>query len=309
MKYRMKQQGQDGQQNAVYASVNTLAFSDVRLDCYGDVLGTCLTLDAVPYHRILVFTAGVQSPTVIVIGDGGHRLIGQLSSEMVFYVPAFQVAEINSSQLSEYLIISVSDDLFLKSCKFHQLTIGEIIDLPAIAGDSWASMSECLQTLRDCGDGEMECLLQVVRLMVDELIKYLRTDLEVRSEQMGKDCACCGGVHLPESVRAYIEEHIDQPLNMSQIADNFHYGRHYIARSYRARYGCSCMQSLQAMRLIKARRHLTENGCRRSLCEVAYMSGYADQAHMTRQFRERLGFTPGEYQSAQRMEMSMAYPA
>jgi AraC-like DNA-binding protein len=34
-----------------------------------------------------------------------------------------------------------------------------------------------------------------------------------------------------------------------------------------------------------------------SLAQVAAELGYADQAHLTREFRDRLGFTPGDYRS------------
>jgi len=46
------------------------------------------------------------------------------------------------------------------------------------------------------------------------------------------------------------------------------------------------------MRLARVRRAASLVGCSQSLAQLAYDQGYADQAHMTREFRHWLGLTP-----------------
>ena len=52
------------------------------------------------------------------------------------------------------------------------------------------------------------------------------------------------------------------------------------------------MQHLVSMRVEQACRLLSEG---RTAAETATCCGFADQAHLTREFKRRLGITPGRY--------------
>jgi AraC family transcriptional regulator len=67
----------------------------------------------------------------------------------------------------------------------------------------------------------------------------------------------------------------------------------YVARAFRARFGCSVGEYARTLRVERARRllHHTNLG----LCEVAARVGYSDQSHLNRDFRRTFKRSPGNY--------------
>ena len=72
-----------------------------------------------------------------------------------------------------------------------------------------------------------------------------------------------------------------------------HCGRHraHIAREFRRHFGCSVGDYISSLRVNRARDLLLHT--RLPLARVAYRAGFADQSHMTRSMKRRLGTTPG----------------
>jgi AraC-like DNA-binding protein len=68
-----------------------------------------------------------------------------------------------------------------------------------------------------------------------------------------------------------------------------------LLRRFRAEIGVSPHQFLISVRVAHARRLLAVGT---PISEVAANTGFADQSHLTRQFRRRLGLTPGRYSQA-----------
>ncbi|HEX7731127.1 MAG TPA: AraC family transcriptional regulator [Rhodanobacter sp.] len=72
----------------------------------------------------------------------------------------------------------------------------------------------------------------------------------------------------------------------------------YLARAFRAHYGCSPGGFRRRCRLNQAATMLVSST--RELSEVAQACGFFDQAHFTRAFAEAFGMTPGRYRLAHR---------
>jgi AraC family transcriptional regulator len=72
-------------------------------------------------------------------------------------------------------------------------------------------------------------------------------------------------------------------------------GRHpvYVARAFRARFGCSVGEYSRAVRLESARRLLHNR--RLPISSIAARAGYSDQSHMTREFQARFRISPDAY--------------
>jgi AraC-like DNA-binding protein len=66
-------------------------------------------------------------------------------------------------------------------------------------------------------------------------------------------------------------------------------------RAFRARYGLSPSEYQRLLRLRAARRALAAGA---AVADAAAVSGFADQAHLTRWFRRCYGITPGAYRAA-----------
>lgn len=66
-------------------------------------------------------------------------------------------------------------------------------------------------------------------------------------------------------------------------------------RAFRSRYGLPPSEYQRLLRLRTARRALADGA---ALADAAAVSGFADQAHLTRWFRRCYGITPGAYRAA-----------
>jgi AraC family transcriptional regulator len=64
---------------------------------------------------------------------------------------------------------------------------------------------------------------------------------------------------------------------------------------FRSALGCTPHQYLVWCRLRHARQLIASEGHRRSLAEIAWAAGFADQAHLTRHFQRAFGQSPGQW--------------
>lgn len=67
----------------------------------------------------------------------------------------------------------------------------------------------------------------------------------------------------------------------------------HLARSFRQHYGCTIGEYIRDLRVdFVCRRMRLSNA---PLAEIALAAGFADQSHLTRLFKRRMGLTPSEY--------------
>jgi AraC family transcriptional regulator len=83
------------------------------------------------------------------------------------------------------------------------------------------------------------------------------------------------------------------PQSLSDLAARVGLHPIYVARAFRARFGCAVGDYVRCLRVERARRLLHHT--RLSLSEVAVQAGYSDQSHMTRDFRRTFDQSPGAY--------------
>ncbi len=79
-------------------------------------------------------------------------------------------------------------------------------------------------------------------------------------------------------------------LPVARLADEVGWSRRHLSQRFTDEYGIGPKQAARLIRFQRAR-HLVVSGHRR-LAEVAIDCGYADQAHLTREFRELAGDPP-----------------
>ena len=83
------------------------------------------------------------------------------------------------------------------------------------------------------------------------------------------------------------------PQSLSELARRIGLHPIYVARAFRARFGCAVGEYVRCLRAERARRLLHHT--RLSLCEIAAQAGYSDQSHMTRDFRRAFEQSPAAY--------------
>ena len=95
---------------------------------------------------------------------------------------------------------------------------------------------------------------------------------------------------------AYIDDHLDEPLRIPDLAARAGLSPFQFDQRIRALFGLSAGQYLSRLRIGRACDRLRHTDA--PLSELALECGYADQAAFTRQFHKSVGLTPGAYRLA-----------
>ncbi|HEY0387477.1 MAG TPA: AraC family transcriptional regulator [Gaiellales bacterium] len=94
-------------------------------------------------------------------------------------------------------------------------------------------------------------------------------------------------------VRDLVEDRLDEPLSLDDMADAAGLSRAHFARCFRAATGTTPYGYVRERRVARARDLLQRSAL--SIAEIAATTGFHSQSHMGRVFRGSTGMSPGEY--------------
>ena len=97
-----------------------------------------------------------------------------------------------------------------------------------------------------------------------------------------------------ERARQFLEENLERTVASEELEAVTGLDRYLLARHFRARLGTSPYRYLTMRRLDRVRRLIREG---HPLADAAAASGFADQSHMTRQFKRAYGLSPGRWRA------------
>ena len=95
----------------------------------------------------------------------------------------------------------------------------------------------------------------------------------------------------------FMRGHLADPIDLDDLAREAGMGRFELARSFRALTGQSVWQYMLALRCERAAELLALHGEAAPLAVVAAECGFSDQSHLSRQFKQHLPTTPGQYRT------------
>jgi AraC-like DNA-binding protein len=98
--------------------------------------------------------------------------------------------------------------------------------------------------------------------------------------------------HAVGRARDYLDAHADGPVASGELETVCGLSRYALARHFRAGLGTSPHRYLIMRRLERASRLIAAG---ETLASAAGASGFADQSHMTRHFKQAYGLTPGRW--------------
>lgn len=98
------------------------------------------------------------------------------------------------------------------------------------------------------------------------------------------------------TVAKHLEAHFVSPGSLDEVASMVGLHPSHLCRLFAERYGCTMTEYTRRVRTDAAATRVLNSTT--ELATVASESGYADQAHMTREFRRFLGVTPGRIRAA-----------
>ena len=104
--------------------------------------------------------------------------------------------------------------------------------------------------------------------------------------------------HQRRQLVDYIEQHLDHPISLGELAGRCALSEYHFARMFRQSFGLPPHQYLLACRLARARELLRST--RQPMGEIALACGFASASHFANRFKQALGGTPGAYRLATR---------
>ena len=113
-----------------------------------------------------------------------------------------------------------------------------------------------------------------------------------RSEELEPEVSQAVG----EAICRYMEQHLDEPLDVEQLAQRFRISRTQLYRLFAPWSGVASY--LRERRLLRSRDMLISPLFRsHSIGAIAFETGFNSEAHFNRAFRGRFGLTPGRARS------------
>ena len=106
---------------------------------------------------------------------------------------------------------------------------------------------------------------------------------------------------IVKKIMSYIEAHLDEDLSLENIADNLHYSKFYLARTFAEQTGSTIGKYIQRRRLTLAARKLVETN--EPIIEIAYEAHYNSQQAFTLAFRRLYLCTPQVYRKRGRFDI------
>lgn len=131
----------------------------------------------------------------------------------------------------------------------------------------------------------------LVNTLAVHLLRHYSTDSLVDDIQFGGLPA-----HKLRRVTEFIEENLDQDLELAEIAQAVELSPYHFARSFKQTTGFTPIQFLMQRRIELAKRLLTAGDS--PIVEVGLRAGFKNQSHFTTLFRKLTSLTPKAYRNA-----------
>ncbi len=158
----------------------------------------------------------------------------------------------------------------------------------AVMADPWLMRALCLAL--DDLDTTMEDL-QEHQFLADLADALAGRDPSQPVQRRAKPC-----LRSVERARALLDEMAGETVHSEALEGETGLDRFTLSRHFRAVFGTSPYRYLTMRRLDHVRRAIRRGT---SLAEAAGEAGFADQSHMTRQFRKAYGLSPGAWRTLQ----------
>lgn len=96
-----------------------------------------------------------------------------------------------------------------------------------------------------------------------------------------------------KAAREFLNDRCHENIKMADIAREVGVHQLHLARAFRRFFGCSPGEYLRQCRIELASNLLLKS--KKTLVEIALMSGFSDQSNFTRTFRQNTGITPAQF--------------
>ena len=99
-------------------------------------------------------------------------------------------------------------------------------------------------------------------------------------------------------VQVFVEANINRSVHLPDLAARAGLSVHHFGRAFRTSTGVTPRAFIEQRRIERARTLI--DGTDRPLADIAAVTGFASQSHLTTAFRRATGFTPAAYRRGRR---------
>jgi AraC-like DNA-binding protein len=94
-------------------------------------------------------------------------------------------------------------------------------------------------------------------------------------------------------VHEYVEAHLSSSIELAELSAIAGLSVFHFAREFKRSAGVTPHYYLVGRRLERAKELLARSDL--SVAEIAFVTGFSDQSHLARHFRQMIGVTPGQF--------------
>lgn len=136
--------------------------------------------------------------------------------------------------------------------------------------------------------------LQTLKIQLEYfLILLIRTTLQLRSEHEFKQNETSKAAMFKQSVVSYINEHLNEVLFTSQIAEHFHYSTAHFSRTFKKIMGETVSTYIQRAKIQKSILMIAENTY--TLQEISDSLNFGTIQYFSKIFKRYTGVAPSEF--------------
>ena len=96
-----------------------------------------------------------------------------------------------------------------------------------------------------------------------------------------------------DRITELIDSRLFEPLRVQELAAECHLSYSAFAVQFRERYGMTCKEYIERMRMLKAEEYLRFTDL--DISEISRETGFSDSSHFIRSFKQKNGITPKQY--------------
>ncbi len=148
------------------------------------------------------------------------------------------------------------------------------------------------KAFREAGKGNDQSLLKA-RLYITEFVtelldeKYIGYRTDLAENENTKD--------IIVRAKDYIQEHYDEKLLVSELADKLKLNNQYLCRLFKKSTGKTITEYVNEVRINKAEKLLYETDDK--VIDIALATGYDNISYFIKRFKQQKGMTPNEYRT------------
>lgn len=106
-------------------------------------------------------------------------------------------------------------------------------------------------------------------------------------------------MNFREKLLNLLNDSLNTKISLKQIASLMSFSQTHLERLTRKEFGCGVIQLLNQLKINKACSMLINRN--ENIGTIAESLGFYDQSYFTRYFKEKTGYTPGQYRKEKRL--------